>query len=140
MKAISECGFEHPSEGTCWGCVVRVVVQSQCIPKALMKGDILCQARSGMGKTCVFIISVLQNVKHSSDVASICLSLRVDELRRVCAHERNGCSDFKGVPPSGKVPSRFGDKDRLRRHGAEEERRGPEGRLRHPHRYAGTRG
>ena len=32
---------------------LSLLVQSQCIPKALMKGDILCQARSGMGKTCV---------------------------------------------------------------------------------------
>lgn len=30
-----------------------------------MKGDILCQARSGMGKTCVFVISILQNIEHS---------------------------------------------------------------------------
>ena len=44
------------------------LVQSQCIPKALMRGDILCQARSGMGKTCVFVISVLQNIKHSDHV------------------------------------------------------------------------
>ncbi|KAK8810927.1 hypothetical protein WA538_000614, partial [Blastocystis sp. DL] len=60
MKAISECGFEHPSE-----------VQSQCIPKALMKGDILCQARSGMGKTCVFVISILQNIKHSDAISCL---------------------------------------------------------------------
>ncbi|KAK8791307.1 ATP-dependent RNA helicase [Blastocystis sp. subtype 4] len=60
MKSISECGFEHPSE-----------VQSQCIPKALMKGDILCQARSGMGKTCVFVISILQNIEHSDHISCV---------------------------------------------------------------------
>lgn len=36
-----------------------------------MKGDILCQARSGMGKTCVFVISILQNIKHSDAVPII---------------------------------------------------------------------
>lgn len=70
MKAISECGFEHPSEGFFF-VFFLVVVQSQCIPKALMKGDILCQARSGMGKTCVFVISVLQNIQHSDSVSCV---------------------------------------------------------------------
>ena len=46
-------------------------VQSQCIPKALMKGDILCQARSGMGKTCVFVISILHYIKHTDAVPII---------------------------------------------------------------------
>ena len=68
MKAISECGFEHPSEGIFLFFACDFLVQSQCIPKALMRGDILCQARSGMGKTCVFVISVLQNIKHSDHV------------------------------------------------------------------------
>lgn len=48
MQAITDCGFEHPSE-----------VQSQVIPKALIRQDILCQAKSGMGKTAVFVISIL---------------------------------------------------------------------------------
>lgn len=34
-----------------------------------MKGDILCQARSGMGKTCVFVMSILQNIQHSEFVS-----------------------------------------------------------------------
>ncbi|ELP95021.1 ATP-dependent RNA helicase SUB2, putative [Entamoeba invadens IP1] len=48
MQAITDCGFEHPSE-----------VQSQVIPKALIRQDILCQAKSGMGKTAVFVITIL---------------------------------------------------------------------------------
>ena len=48
MQAITDSGFEHPSE-----------VQSQVIPKALLQQDILCQAKSGMGKTAVFVISIL---------------------------------------------------------------------------------
>ena len=34
-------------------------VQHQCIPAALLGSDIICQAKSGMGKTAVFILSVL---------------------------------------------------------------------------------
>ena len=48
MRSITECGFEHPSE-----------VQQNCIPAAISREDILCQAVSGMGKTAVFIISIL---------------------------------------------------------------------------------
>mmetsp|Transcript_64058 Transcript_64058/g.89009 ORF Transcript_64058/g.89009 Transcript_64058/m.89009 type:complete len:432 (-) Transcript_64058:95-1390(-) len=51
LRAISNCGFEHPSE-----------VQNECIPTAIMGTDALCQAKSGMGKTAVFVISVLQQI------------------------------------------------------------------------------
>ena len=47
-RAIRECGFEHPSD-----------VQVNAIPHILQGHDILCQAKSGMGKTAVFVISVL---------------------------------------------------------------------------------
>ena len=43
QKSINEAGFEHPSE-----------VQQNAIPQAVMGSDIVCQAKSGMGKTCVF--------------------------------------------------------------------------------------
>jgi len=43
LRAIVDCGFEHPSE-----------VQHECIPQAILGTDILCQAKSGMGKTAVF--------------------------------------------------------------------------------------
>ncbi|GJD07176.1 DEAD-box ATP-dependent RNA helicase 56 [Galdieria sulphuraria] len=35
LRAIQDCGFEHPSE-----------VQEQCIPQAILGGDIVCQAKS----------------------------------------------------------------------------------------------
>jgi superfamily II DNA/RNA helicase len=40
LRAIQECGFEHPSE-----------VQQECIPQAILGVDVICQAKSGMGKT-----------------------------------------------------------------------------------------
>jgi ATP-dependent RNA helicase UAP56/SUB2 len=48
MKAITDCGFEHPSE-----------VQQECIPQSIMGVDVLCQAKSGMGKTAVFVLTTL---------------------------------------------------------------------------------
>lgn len=50
-RAIRECGFEHPSE-----------VQVNTIPYALQGQDVLCQAKSGMGKTAVFVISILNQL------------------------------------------------------------------------------
>merc|ERR1719420_2904357 len=51
LRAIVDCGFEHPSE-----------VQHECIPQAILGTDILCQAKSGMGKTAVFVLSTLQQL------------------------------------------------------------------------------
>lgn len=42
-------------------------VQHQCIPSAAIGSDILCQAKSGMGKTAVFVLSILQQIKVESD-------------------------------------------------------------------------
>jgi superfamily II DNA/RNA helicase len=43
LRAIQECGFEHPSE-----------VQQECIPQAILGVDVICQAKSGMGKTVLW--------------------------------------------------------------------------------------
>ena len=37
------------------------------IPQALQGQDILCQAKSGMGKTAVFVISVLNQIVPKDD-------------------------------------------------------------------------
>lgn len=52
LRSITDCGFEHPSE-----------VQHECIPQAILGTDVICQAKSGMGKTAVFVLSVLQQIE-----------------------------------------------------------------------------
>lgn len=37
-------------------------VQHECIPQAILGMDVLCQAKSGMGKTAVFVLSTLQQI------------------------------------------------------------------------------
>jgi len=65
LRAILDCGFEHPSE-----------VQSECIPQGLLGTDVICQAKSGMGKTAVFVLAVLQQLDVSLDKGSVqCLVL-----------------------------------------------------------------
>ena len=51
LRAVVDCGFEHPSE-----------VQHECIPQAVLGMDIVCQAKSGMGKTAVFVLATLHQV------------------------------------------------------------------------------
>jgi superfamily II DNA/RNA helicase len=48
-------------------CTPTPAVQHECIPQAIMGNDVLCQAKSGMGKTAVFVISILQQIKVSDD-------------------------------------------------------------------------
>lgn len=46
-------------------CLVRLpcAVQHECIPQAILGMDVICQAKSGMGKTAVFVISTLQQLE-----------------------------------------------------------------------------
>jgi superfamily II DNA/RNA helicase len=37
-------------------------VQQECIPQAVLGTDIICQAKSGMGKTAVFVLAVLHQL------------------------------------------------------------------------------
>ena len=69
MQAITDCGFEHPSE-----------VQSQVIPKALIRQDVLCQAKSGMGKTAVFVISILNQDCCQEDYTSAIVVCHTREM------------------------------------------------------------
>jgi len=56
------------------------LVQHECIPQAILGMDILCQAKSGMGKTAVFVLATLQQIEpvdgqvstHSQHARSMC--------------------------------------------------------------------
>ena len=40
-----------------------VSVQHECIPQAILGMDVICQAKSGMGKTAVFVLATLQQLE-----------------------------------------------------------------------------
>merc|ERR1719426_55616 len=69
MRGIVECGFEHPSE-----------VQHACIPQAILGTDILCQAKSGMGKTAVFVLACLQQIDASEKAVKVLVVCHTREL------------------------------------------------------------
>lgn len=69
LRAIVDCGFEHPSE-----------VQHECIPQAVLGMDILCQAKSGMGKTAVFVLATLQQLEPSDSHVYVLVMCHTREL------------------------------------------------------------
>jgi ATP-dependent RNA helicase UAP56/SUB2 len=77
LRAITDCGFEHPSE-----------VQHECIPQAMTGTDCLVQAKSGMGKTAVFVLAVLQQLDAAESNRPVCLVLcHTRELAYQICHE-----------------------------------------------------
>lgn len=69
LRAIGDCGFEHPSE-----------VQQECIPQAMLGMDVICQAKSGMGKTAVFVIATLQQLVPVDGEVSVLVMCHTREL------------------------------------------------------------
>ena len=69
LRAVTGAGFEHPSE-----------VQQGCIPKAVLGGDIICQAKSGMGKTAVFVLSLLHQIEAQPGTISAVVMCHTREL------------------------------------------------------------
>lgn len=69
LRAIVDCGFEHPSQ-----------VQHECIPQAILGMDVLCQAKSGMGKTAVFVLATLQQLEPVEGEVSVLVMCHTREL------------------------------------------------------------
>ncbi|PVF92148.1 putative SUB2-mRNA export protein [Serendipita vermifera] len=69
LRAISDLGFEHPSE-----------VQQECIPQAILGMDVLCQAKSGHGKTAVFVLATLQQLDPTENKVSVIVLCHTREL------------------------------------------------------------
>jgi len=69
VKALVDCGFENPSE-----------VQHECIPQAILGSDLLCQAKSGMGKTAVFVLGCLQLIDTKEKQLKVLVTCHSREL------------------------------------------------------------
>jgi len=83
LRAIVDCGFEHPSE-----------VQHECIPQAILGTDILCQAKSGMGKTAVFVLASLQQIDASDKSVKVMVICHTRELAYQIKHEFDRFSKY----------------------------------------------
>lgn len=69
LQAVQDIGFEHPSE-----------VQQECIPQAVLGMDVICQAKSGMGKTAVFVLATLQQLTPNEEHVNSLVLCHVREL------------------------------------------------------------
>lgn len=69
LRAVTDCGFEHPSE-----------VQHECIPQALLGMDVICQAKSGMGKTAVFVLATLHQLQPVAGEVHVLVLCHTREL------------------------------------------------------------
>jgi ATP-dependent RNA helicase UAP56/SUB2 len=69
LRAVVDCGFEHPSE-----------VQHECIPQAMLGMDIICQAKSGMGKTAVFVLATLHQLNPVAGEVHVVVLCHTREL------------------------------------------------------------
>jgi len=97
MRAIGDCGFEHPSE-----------VQHNAIPAAMLGTDLICQAKSGLGKTACFVIPVLQQIDPKPGQVDTLVLAHTKELAyQICAEfDRLGkyCTTVKPLVIFGGVP------------------------------------
>lgn len=83
LRAVVDCGFEHPSE-----------VQHECIPQAVLGMDIICQAKSGMGKTAVFVLATLHQLNPTPGEVSALVLCHTRELAWQIAHEYDRFSKY----------------------------------------------
>lgn len=94
LRAIVDCGFEHPSE-----------VQNECIPQAVLGMDVVCQAKSGMGKTAVFVLATLQQLEPVDKQISVLVMCHTRELAFQISKEYERFSKYM---PTIKVGVFFG--------------------------------
>ncbi|ORZ36565.1 DEAD-box ATP-dependent RNA helicase 56-like protein [Catenaria anguillulae PL171] len=102
LRAITDCGFEHPSE-----------VQQETISQAIYGTDILCQAKSGMGKTAVFVLSTLQQLdfspaQTSQDPAASVKVVILCHTRELAFQIKNEYARFSKYMEGAKIECVFG--------------------------------
>ncbi|KAF5932356.1 hypothetical protein HYC85_028527 [Camellia sinensis] len=105
LRAIVDSGFEHPSEGKVKNTTSILMiwarkldssapilfpsspVQHECIPQAILGMDVICQAKSGMGKTAVFVLSTLQQIEPVAGQVAALVMCHTRELAYQICHE-----------------------------------------------------
>lgn len=80
-------------------------VQQTCIPQAILGTDILCQAKSGLGKTAVFVLTTLQQVEP---VPGECAVLVMCHTRELAYQIKNEYARFSKYLPEVKTSVFYG--------------------------------
>ena len=85
--------------------MVLFVVQHECIPQAILGMDIVCQAKSGMGKTAVFVLATLQQLEPVDGQVSVLVLCHTRELAYQISREYERFSKYM---PNLKISVFFG--------------------------------
>lgn len=85
--------------------VAFFIVQQKCIPQAILGGDVLCQAKSGLGKTAVFVLTTLQQVET---VPGECSVLVMCHTRELAYQIKNEYARFSKYMPEVKTAVFYG--------------------------------
>uniref|UniRef100_A0A453A5J8 Helicase ATP-binding domain-containing protein n=2 Tax=Aegilops tauschii subsp. strangulata TaxID=200361 RepID=A0A453A5J8_AEGTS len=83
LRAIQDCGFD-----------VFGSLQHECIPQAILGMDVICQAKSGMGKTAVFVLSSLQQIDPTAGQVAALVLCHTRELAYQICNEFERFSKF----------------------------------------------
>jgi len=83
-------------------------VQHECIPQAILGMDVICQAKSGMGKTAVFVLAVLQQLEP---VPNQCQCLVLCHTRELAYQICNEFTRFSKYMPDIKIAVFYGGVD-----------------------------
>ncbi|RLN87058.1 hypothetical protein BBJ28_00017373 [Nothophytophthora sp. Chile5] len=78
----------------CFGDFHLAAVQHECIPQAVLGMDIICQAKSGMGKTAVFVLATLHQIEPVDGQISVMVMCHTRELAFQIAHEYERFSKY----------------------------------------------
>ena len=114
LRAISDLGFEHPSEGRAHSEALQwfffqtsfpFTVQQECIPQAVLGMDVLCQAKSGHGKTAVFVLATLQQLEPVHGEVSV---LVLCHTRELAFQIKNEYTRFAKYMPDVRVGTFYG--------------------------------
>lgn len=71
-----------------------IIVQQECIPQSILGMDVLCQAKSGMGKTAVFVLATLQQIEPVNGDVSVIVLCHTRELAFQIKNEYNRFSKY----------------------------------------------
>uniref|UniRef100_A0AAQ4PJW7 RNA helicase n=1 Tax=Gasterosteus aculeatus aculeatus TaxID=481459 RepID=A0AAQ4PJW7_GASAC len=104
LRAIVDCGFEHPSEGKgqFWDRIISMFLN---IKSCLQLSFLSFSAKSGMGKTAVFVLATLQQIEPVDGQVSVLVMCHTRELAFQISKEYERFSKYM---PTVKVSVFFG--------------------------------
>ncbi|KAJ4842599.1 hypothetical protein Tsubulata_025112, partial [Turnera subulata] len=77
LRALVEQRFERPSKGEQY---YAFFFQVSCLPLAILGKDVICQAKSGTGKTAAFVLSTLQQIEPTTGQVSALVLVNSREM------------------------------------------------------------